>query len=149
MDGATNDGIREALKRGADAVMLLNNDCYVTSDAVGTLVAAMRECPDAIVAPIQGDAQSRTITVIAPRHRLGLGFPTTPGSCHLTSELEAMRLLPAILIGGGRGVIIPAAYFLSSGYSMKTNFPITGLTTTSTFVPASEGSRSISPPEPS
>lgn len=121
--GANNVGIREALKRGADAVMLLNNDCYVTSATVGTVLAAMRECPDAIVAPIQRDAASGTITVIAPRHRLGLGFPTIPGSRHLTSEIKAMRVLPANLIGGGRGVIIPAGAFSQLGLFDENQLP--------------------------
>ena len=42
-----NVGIRRALELGADAVLVLNNDVEVASDAVSALVAEMRRRPDA------------------------------------------------------------------------------------------------------
>jgi GT2 family glycosyltransferase len=113
--GATNLGVREALKRGADAVMLLNNDCYVTPDTVGILVAWAQERPNAIVAPVQRDLTSGKINTIRARSLFGLGFPTVPGPRQLTPEMIQARLLPVQLIGGGRGAIIPTWAFAEIG----------------------------------
>jgi GT2 family glycosyltransferase len=121
--GATNLGVREALKRGADAVMLLNNDCYVTPDTVGTLVAWAQERPDAIVAPVQRDLTSRELTTISPRSRFGLGFPTVPGPRRLTPEMIQAGMLPVQLIGGGRGVIIPAETLTQLGLFDEEQLP--------------------------
>jgi GT2 family glycosyltransferase len=121
--GATNLGVREALTRGADAVMLLNNDCYVTPDTIGTLVALAHERPDAIVAPVQRNLPSGKINTISPRSRFGLGFPTVPGPRDLTPEASQGGLLPVQLIAGGRGVIIPAGAFAEIGLFDEEQLP--------------------------
>lgn len=121
--GATNLGIRVALKRGADAVMLLNNDCYVTPDTIGNLVALAQEHPSAIVAPVQRDLASGTITTISPRSRLGIGFPTVPGPRHLTPEMTQAKVLPVRLIAGGRGVILPEVVFAQLGLFDEVRLP--------------------------
>jgi len=43
--GGVNLGIREALSRGADAVLLVNNDAIVPPDCVGELLATIDESP--------------------------------------------------------------------------------------------------------
>ena len=121
--GATNLGIREALNRGADAIMLLNNDCYVTPETIGTVVALAQERGDAMVAPVQRDLPSGKITMISPRSCFGLGFPTVPGPRHLTPEMIQARLLPVQLIGGGRGVIIPAEVLTQLGLFDEEQLP--------------------------
>jgi GT2 family glycosyltransferase len=121
--GATNLGVREALTRGADAVMLLNNDCYVTPDTVGILVALAHEHPDAILAPVQRDLASGKITAISIRSSLAFGFPTVPGPRHLTPEMIQARLRPVQLIAGGRGVIISARAFAQVGLFDEEQLP--------------------------
>ena len=121
--GATNLGIREALNRGADAIMLLNNDCYVTPETIGTVVALAQERGDAMVAPVQRDLPSGKITMISPRSCFGLGFPTVPGPRHLTPKMIQARLLPVQLIGGGRGVIIPAEVLTQLGLFDEEQLP--------------------------
>jgi GT2 family glycosyltransferase len=51
--GGNNIGIKVALERGADAVLILNNDVIVQPGCVQTLVAKLREHPEwGIVAPL-------------------------------------------------------------------------------------------------
>lgn len=121
--GATNLGIRSALDRGADSVMLLNNDCYVTWEAIGTLVEQALAHPEAIIAPIQRDWQSGQVTTISPRSWFLLGFPTIPGPRRLTATIMSKELLPVALIGGGRGVIIPASLFIQLGLFDEIHLP--------------------------
>ncbi len=113
--GATNLGIRLALDRGASAVMLLNNDCYVTPETIGILLRLSQARPDAIIAPIQRDRRSGAITSISPRSRFLFGFPTVPGPRRLTHDMAAQPLLPVKLIIGGRGVILPASVLARLG----------------------------------
>lgn len=121
--GATNLGIRSALNRGADSVMLLNNDCYVTPETIGVLVRLARQNPTAIIAPIQRNWPSGQITMINPRSWFLLGFPTIPGPRRLTATIISKELLPVSLIGGGRGVIIPAFVFGILGLFNEENLP--------------------------
>ena len=107
--GATNLGIRAALARGASAVMLLNNDCYVKPETIGLLLESAQDQPDAVIAPIQRDWRSGHITAINPRSNFLLGFPTIPGSRRLSPAMAAQALLPVDLIIGGRGVILPVS----------------------------------------
>lgn len=109
--GATNLGVRHALGRGARAIMLLNNDCYVAPDTISTLLDQTVAHPEAIIAPIQRDWRTGRITSISPRSRFLLGFPTFAGPRRLTPAMAARALLPVELISGGRGVIIPSAVF--------------------------------------
>lgn len=121
--GATNLGIRYALDRGAERIMLLNNDCYVTPGAIGTLVEQALAHPEAIIAPIQRDWRSGQVTTISPRSWFLLGFPTIPGPQRLTATIMSKELLPVTLIGGGRGVIIPASLFSKLGLFDEEHLP--------------------------
>lgn len=113
--GATNLGIRHAQGCGAELVMLLNNDCYVTPETIGELIELWKENPQALIAPVQRDLKTRDILSITPRSCFLLGFPTIPGPKTLTSAMHAQRLLPTRLISGGRGVLIPASLFQEVG----------------------------------
>ena len=121
--GATNLGIRAALEQGADAIMLLNNDCYVAPQTIGTVVALATAHPHSIIAPVQRDWLSGKITSVSPRSRFVLGFPTVPGPRYLTAAITARGLLPVKLIGGGRGVIIPVAVFQQMGLFDEVHLP--------------------------
>lgn len=121
--GATNLGVQCALERGADALLLLNNDCYVTLETIGTLVKLACANPDAIIAPVQRDWQSGQVTAISLRSLFLLGFPTVPDPRRLTTEMKSRELLPVKLIGGGRGVIIPGSVFSQIGLFDEEQLP--------------------------
>lgn len=110
--GATNLGVRAAIDRGADVVMLLNNDCYVTPETIAILMGLSRKNPDAIIAPVQRDLHTGKLTSISPRSCFLLGFPTIGGPQKLTRATAGKELLPVKLIIGGRGVLIPSEIFL-------------------------------------
>lgn len=107
--GATNLGVQAALVRGANTLMLLNNDCYVEPETIGILMRLSHEQPGTIIAPIQRDWHTGSIICLSPRSNFLLGFPTVPGPRRLTSAVAEQTLLPVKLIGGGRGVVIPAS----------------------------------------
>lgn len=113
--GATNCGIRYALAAGADAVMLLNSDCYMLPGSLRELLRIHAANPGAIVAPVQRELPSGRIVVLAARSLFLLGFPTLKGPCRLTPAQESAGVLPTALIVGGRGAIIPAAHLAQLG----------------------------------
>lgn len=121
--GATNLGIHYALSCGADLVMLLNNDCYVTPGAIGELIELWQEHPQSLIAPVQRDWKTGDILSITPRSCFLLGFPTIPGPRVLTSAMFSQRLLPSQLIGGGRGVLLPTSIFKEIGFFDEVNLP--------------------------
>lgn len=105
--GATNLGIRCALAHGATAVMLLNNDCYVTPETVGILLGLGRSHPSAIIAAIQRDWKTERMMSISPRSCFLLGFPTISGPKSITPAMDSRDLEAVKLISGGRGVLLP------------------------------------------
>lgn len=113
--GATNLGIRFALANGADAVMLLNNDCYVTPDTIGTVVDLARKNSNAIIAPIQRSWRTQKVTTIKIHSLFLLGFPTLAGSQRLTPSLQDKEAMLVRLIRGGRGAFIPSELFKKIG----------------------------------
>lgn len=106
--GATNRGVELALARGADAVMLLNNDCYFAPGALAELLAQHAAHPGAIVAPVQCDLATGDVLTITARSCFLLGFPSLKGSRRLDGDLQARGVVPTPLVMGGRGAIIPA-----------------------------------------
>jgi GT2 family glycosyltransferase len=106
--GATNVGIRTALERGADTVMLLNNDCYLEPGAIARLDYHRQINPDAIIAPVQIDSSTGALLCATASTCYTLGFPTVvlPNFPH--GMLPSSGLLPTRLIVGGRGVVIPS-----------------------------------------
>lgn len=121
--GATNTGIQYALENNATAIMLLNNDCYVSKTTIGSLAGLSYDHPEAIIAPVQRDWAKKTIVSINPRSNFLLGFPTIAGSRRLTKKILAKNLISVKLIGGGRGVIIPTSIFKNSGLLDEKRFP--------------------------
>lgn len=121
--GATNLGIRFALKKGATEIMLLNNDCYVPPETIEKLVQLSLTKPDAIIAPVQRDWHTSSVISIKPATLFLLGFPTRPGPRTVTSGMLAQPLQPTRLIGGGRGVIIPKSVFDKIGLLREDIFP--------------------------
>lgn len=87
----------------------------MTPATIGTLLRLSQVRPDAIIAPIQRDQRSGAITSISPRSRFLFGFPTVSGPHRLTPAMAARPLLPVRLIGGGRGVILPAGVLARAG----------------------------------
>ncbi|PKD39942.1 hypothetical protein CWO84_12700 [Methylomonas sp. Kb3] len=121
--GATNLGIRAAIERGADYVMLLNDDCYVAPDTVGYLVQSTEAYPEAIIAPVQRDWQSGQITSISPSTCFLLGFSTITGPKKLSAKMLTQDVIPVKLIVGGRGALVPVAVFNKIGLFDEKRLP--------------------------
>jgi GT2 family glycosyltransferase len=114
--GATNVGIREALGRGADFVVLLNNDCYVTAETLSALVAHAGDArAPAIIAPLQRNLRDGELRANRMTSCFWLGFPTLQLPWPADVKPGEHRLLAARLIPGGRGVLIPASVFRQVG----------------------------------
>lgn len=113
--GATNRGVALALERGAEAVMLLNNDCYFAEGALAELLAQHAARADAIVAPVQCDLATGAVLTITARSLFLLGFPSLKGSRRLDDRLLARGVVPTPLVMGGRGAIIPARCLRETG----------------------------------
>ncbi len=109
--GATNLGIRWAIRHGATHVMLLNNDCYVAPDTIQRLVAHMQQAADAIIAPMQKDHATRQVLYDTASACLLLGFTPFITPRAVTKNPSQETLSPTKLILGGRGVLIPATVF--------------------------------------
>ncbi|MDR3416676.1 MAG: glycosyltransferase family 2 protein [Nevskia sp.] len=121
--GATNLGIRAALAAGAELVMLLNNDCYLERDAVEHLLRHHRHRPDAIIAPRQCDERGGDAAVERMASCLLLGFSNLRLPRALAPRPDADGLIPVRLIGGGRGVLIPAAVLQRVGLFDQERLP--------------------------
>lgn len=109
--GATNLGINEARSRGAEYIMLLNNDCYVDADTVATLLSFFESGSARIVAPIQRDLDSGNVVTARLTTCFTLGFPTVEFASMRKLPGKEEKLFATPLIQGGRGVVIPAAVF--------------------------------------
>jgi len=137
--GAVNVGVRYALSQDASAVILLNNDCYLEYSTIEVIVSEWLGCPNSIIAPVQKDLCSGKITSITPDSCLLLGFPTRPGPLRLTADMKSRPLLPATLICGGRGVIIPSTTLKALGLFDELNLPHYGADHDFYFRALSEG----------
>jgi GT2 family glycosyltransferase len=120
--GATNLGIRAALNEGARYVMLLNHDCYVYPETIAGLLAHAEKAGQAIVAPIQKDFLTQRITAVTAGTCFLLGFPTLVFPWK-EKDLQTPRLLPTLLILGGRGALMPATVFERVGLFDEFNLP--------------------------
>ena len=124
--GATNLGIRWALDRDAQSLMLLNHDCYVEPDTIQKLVSYDTAAKGGVIAPIQKDYFTNRILTVTATTCFLLGFTTVipPGQKH--PGIGKHQLLPTKLIIGGRGVLIPAAVFRRVGLFDEINLPHAG-----------------------
>jgi len=121
--GATNLGIREALRHGADNIMLLNNDCYLLTDTMERLIRHHRAAPDAIIAPVQRNMHSGRIITRPMTTCFLLGFPTLLLPGKPLYQQHQPGLADTRLIIGGRGVLIPASVFEKTGLFNETDLP--------------------------
>ena len=121
--GATNVGIRAALPCASTHVMLLNNDCYLTTSSLSALVLHASNDPKAVIAPIQRDSSTGQILCAIPDHNIALGFTTVTRARSITPAMRDTPLQPARLILGGRGVMIPKGVFTAHGLLDEQTFP--------------------------
>jgi len=121
--GATNTGVRYALACGAERVMLLNNDAFVEPKTIELLLNCAQEKPHTVVASVQVSDQTGKIMSAGMRHKIWLGFAGLPGFETITEDMKRQGLVPVDLIGGGRGVIIPASVFTRIGLFDEVNLP--------------------------
>jgi len=80
--GGNNVGIREALKRGAEYLLVINNDCTIAADALGRMVRAAGARGADIVSPKVYDFFRPDIIQYAGYrniHLLGQGLPIGEG----------------------------------------------------------------------
>lgn len=119
--GATNIGVKYALKQGHDLIMLLNHDCYLRKDTIGNLLSSNNDI-NKIVAPIQIDIHTKKELVCAYSFFL-LGFSTVIPPARWCKSLYSNNLVSTGLIIGGRGVIIDAEVFRSVGLLDEVNLP--------------------------
>lgn len=120
--GASNLGIRHALKSGSKWIMLLNHDCYVQPDTIGTLLKYIENKPNAVIAPMQHFLRSGRDIVGATSCFL-LGSPTLIPPPAWYNLRYSSTLVPVSLIAGGRGVVIAAETFQRVGYLDEEHLP--------------------------
>lgn len=121
--GATNIGIREAMKRRARAIMLLNNDCYMQPETLNCLVSHAAARGEAVVAPLQRSLQSGRMFTAPIATCFLLGFPTFAPPWKLSHLSGAHKLAPTKLIIGGRGVLVPTSVFERVGLLDEIHLP--------------------------
>jgi GT2 family glycosyltransferase len=120
--GAVNAGIVAALDRGAEGVILLNDDCIFEPGALANLLTHAGKHPDAIIAATQCQISDQRCLVKASDCML-LGFPTVARLVPRKSLEQFDKLSTTRLIVGGRGAIVPRSVFDSVGLLDATNFP--------------------------
>lgn len=124
--GATNLGVRHALMRGSDLIMLLNHDCYVRRDTISSLLENFDDDSvsesDKIIAPVQNNVKTQR-KIYCATSLLLLGFPTIIFPYKLCKYFHSENLIPTGLIIGGRGVIIDAKIFEKIGYFDEKKLP--------------------------
>jgi len=121
--GATNLGIRTAISRGAETIMLLNNDCYVTPKTIETLLRHSEKADGAIIAPVQKDYDTDETICTTFGECFLLGFPSLPPYTGDKNTSDEETLISSQLIAGGRGVIIPVSVFQHIGVFDEVDLP--------------------------
>ncbi|WP_460588658.1 glycosyltransferase family 2 protein [Haliea atlantica] len=121
--GATNLGVRHALAKGAERIMLLNNDCYVDPNTLSTLDELAASLPGSVIAPVQRDWRTGEITKSVIRSLFLLGFPTLVLPWRRPESTGPGSVERVGLISGGRGAIIPAAVFKKVGFFDEETLP--------------------------
>ena len=120
--GATNTGIKHALQNSSSLIMLLNHDCYVRKDTIGTLLTRLHDQENAVVAPAQVNIRTGCETIGATSFFLA-GFSTITPPASWYRKLYPGELIPVGLIPGGRGVIIRASVFDKVGLFNEAQLP--------------------------
>jgi len=114
--GATNRGVEYALSRGAQWLLLVNNDTQLAPDCIAALRRAAARHPAALIGCVSHDLRS------GRRLYAGTRLNWRPGPFELPlgpvpTELPAVTHLP------GRGMLIPAAVFERVGLFDAAHFP--------------------------
>ena len=120
--GASNLGIRHALSRGSTMIMLLNHDCYLRQDTIGTLVGQLQNMSNAVIAPTQINIRTQRETIGATSFFLA-GFSTIIPPASWYRRFHPKNPIPVRLIPGGRGVIIRASIFDQVGFFNESQLP--------------------------
>jgi len=123
--GAMNVGIRHAMDQGAEFLMLLNSDAFISNGDSARLLLACRQKELAIVAPRQVDLGSGEVTFTYAADCYLLGFPLINVSTWL-QKFPAYRKRVEVhtrMIIGGRGVIIPVSVFENVGLFDEARLP--------------------------
>jgi len=120
--GATNIGLREAFKHGAEWIILLNNDCYVKPDTLTKLLSHAEHHPGAIIAPVQQHQNEGATSIVRAASCFLAGYPTVVLPWHARHVGEP-RALRTRLIIGGRGVLIPRTVFDAIGMFDEARMP--------------------------
>jgi GT2 family glycosyltransferase len=120
--GASNLGIRHALSKGSTMIMLLNHDCYLRQDTIGTLVSQLQDLSNAIIAPTQINIRTQRETIGATSFFLA-GFSTIIPPASWYRRFYPGKIIPVRLIPGGRGVIIRASAFDKMGLFNESQLP--------------------------
>lgn len=122
--GASNLGIRTALRLGAKFIMLLNNDCYVTPETIKILEEQFSTLGrEAIIAPSQKSLRTGKVLSRLATTCFLLGFPTLLLPNRRLTRNNTQGLHRTKLILGGRGVLIPASIFERIGQLDEKTFP--------------------------
>ena len=122
--GAMNIGIQYAIDQGAEFLMLLNSDSFITNGDSEKLLQTCRKKERTVVAPKQVDLGSDEITFTYATDCYLLGFPVINPSAWL-QKFPAYRKREEIrtrMIVGGRGVIIPLSVFEKVGLFDEKHF---------------------------
>ncbi|MGB5443574.1 MAG: glycosyltransferase family 2 protein [Gammaproteobacteria bacterium] len=120
--GATNLGIRHALEAGSQWLMLLNHDCYVQPETVGTLLKNAENNENSVIAPVQHMLREGH-DIIGITSCFLLGFPTIVPPAAWYRLRYPTGLVPTPLIGGGRGVIVSATTLQHVGLLDEEHMP--------------------------
>lgn len=121
--GGTNMGIRDALERGADFILTMNNDVKVAPDFLDVLVAAAEENPGAIIGGkiFFMDDPQRIWSAGGRLDWLSGKTLVQVGHGRMDSE-EFCRRAPMDFLTG-MNVLIPAAVFDRIGFYDAVRFP--------------------------
>ena len=121
--GATNLGIRYALKKNATHIVLLNNDCYLNKDTLQKLVEHSKENPSAIFAPVQKDFYTKKVLAVRVRTLFVFGFPTLILPWYKKLSYGNEKKISTKMILGGRGALIPVKIINECGLFDENNLP--------------------------
>lgn len=117
--GATNAGIRYALRNGARQVMLLNNDCEISRSSIAALTAHSLTT-QGVIAPVQESLEG-AILFAGAKDLVALGFPTLYVSRAVSKTMTGVFKTPLIM--GGRGALIPRSVFDTVGLFDEQTLP--------------------------